>query len=114
MAYIRKRKDGWFAEIRRKGYSPLNKTLKTQVAAKAWARRVETSMDNGSYIDTRASGSVLIDQLIDALACPYIVIAAKCHRFPPFYTGSYLVHHLRSQSIKRPAPLQFTFVDFCL
>ena len=65
MAYIRKRKDGWFAEIRRKGYSPLNKTLKTQVAAKAWARRIEASMDNGTWIDTSASGSVSIDQLVD-------------------------------------------------
>jgi integrase len=65
MAYIRKRKDGWFAEIRRKGYSPLNKTLKTQVAAKAWARRIEASMDNGTWIDTSASGSVLIEHIVD-------------------------------------------------
>ena len=112
--HVRKRGDGWQAIVKSTTHPTQQKTFKTQVAAKAWGRRVETSMDNGSYIDTRASGSVLIDQLIDALACPYIVIAAKCHRFHPFYTGSYLVHHLRSQSIKRPAPLQFTFVDFCL
>ena len=65
MATIRFRAGKYFTEIRRKGFSPKRKSFQTKAAAKAWARRIESSMDNGSYIDTNGSGSVSIDQLVD-------------------------------------------------
>lgn len=65
MATIRFRAGKYFAEIRRKGFPSKRKSFQTKAAAKAWARRIETSMDNGSYIDTRASRFVLIDQIVD-------------------------------------------------
>jgi integrase len=69
MATVRKRKglhgDKYFAEIRRKGFQPARQSFKTSVAANRWVRRVESSMDDGTWIDTSASGSVSIDQLVD-------------------------------------------------
>lgn len=65
MAYIRERGGKYFAEIRRKGYPNQNKTFQTKAAARAWARRVETNMDDGSWIDARETRSVLIDNLVD-------------------------------------------------
>lgn len=39
MATITKRKDGWFVQVRRKGYTPRYKTLPTKEAAQvAWRR----------------------------------------------------------------------------
>ena len=67
MATIRKRGKGYFAEIRRKNYPRQSKTFLTKASAQAWVRRVESSMDNGSWIDTRESRSVLIDQMVDDL-----------------------------------------------
>jgi len=67
MAYIRKRGTSYFVEIQRKGYPRQSKSFTSNAAAKAWARRVESSMDNGSWIDTSESGSVLIDNMIDDL-----------------------------------------------
>ncbi len=67
MATIRKRGSKYQAQIRVKGYPPQSKSFSTQAAAKAWARRTESSMDNGSWIDTSESRSVLIDVLVDDL-----------------------------------------------
>lgn len=65
MATVRKRGDTYFAEIRRKGFPAERHSFNTRVAANRWIRRVESSMDDGSYIDTRGSRSVLIDQIVD-------------------------------------------------
>ena len=67
MAYIRERNGKYFAEIRQKGYPNQNKTFKTKLAAVAWARRIESSMDQGSWVDTRETQSVLIDHIMDDL-----------------------------------------------
>lgn len=71
MAYIRERSGKYFAEIRRKGYPNQNKTFQTKAAARAWARRIESSMDNGSWIDTRESRSVLMENIVDDLVYSY-------------------------------------------
>jgi integrase len=67
MASIRKRNDTWFAEIRLKGYPPQRQSFQSQAAARAWARKIETSMDTGSWIDTRATRSTLIDSIVEEL-----------------------------------------------
>ena len=65
MASIWKRGDSWRAEIKRKSFPVQNKSFNTQVAAKAWARRMEASMDNGTWIDEQESRSATIDQIFD-------------------------------------------------
>lgn len=67
MAYIRKRGLSYFVEIQRKGFPRQSKSFTSNAAAKAWARRIESSMDNGSWIDTSETRSVLIDNMIDDL-----------------------------------------------
>ena len=67
MATIRKRGSKYQAQIRVKGYPPQSKSFNTQAAAKAWARRTESSMDNGSWIDTSESRSVFIENMVDDL-----------------------------------------------
>lgn len=54
MASIRKRGGKYFVEIRRKGYPPQRSTFGTNAAAKAWARRTETSMDEGTWFNPEA------------------------------------------------------------
>ena len=51
MAYIKERGAFWRAEVRRKGYKPAYRTFDTQKQAQQWARRVESEMDSGLYID---------------------------------------------------------------
>ena len=51
MAYIKERGAFWRAEVRRKGYKPTYRTFDTQKQAQQWARRVESEMDSGLYID---------------------------------------------------------------
>lgn len=71
MATIRKRGGLWHTQVRKKGFSPQTKTFQTKAAATAWSRRVEMSMDNGSWIDTRESRSVLIEHIVDDLVYSY-------------------------------------------
>ena len=65
MASITKRGNKWRVKITKKNYPLTTKTFETQAAAKAWARRVESSMDSGTWIDTRESRFVSIDQMVD-------------------------------------------------
>jgi len=51
MAYIKERGAYWRAEVRRKGYKPTYRTFDTQKQAQQWARRIESEMDSGLYID---------------------------------------------------------------
>ena len=51
MAYIKQRGEYWRAEVRRKGYKATYRTFDTQKQAQQWARRVESEMDSGLYID---------------------------------------------------------------
>ena len=71
MATIRKRGGLWHTQIRKKGFPPQTKTFRTKAAATAWSRRVEMSMDNGSWIDARESRSVLIEHIVDDLVYSY-------------------------------------------
>jgi site-specific recombinase XerD len=64
MAYIKERGAYWRAEVRRKGYKPTYRTFDTQKQAQQWARRVESEMDSGLYIDrTEAERTTLREAL---------------------------------------------------
>lgn len=71
MATIRKRNGIWHTQIRKKHFPHQTKTFKTQAAALAWSRRVESSMEQGSWVDTRETRSVFIDHIIDELVYSY-------------------------------------------
>ena len=71
MATVRKRGKKYQAQVRIKGHSPQSKSFLTKAAALAWVRRIESSMDNGSWIDTRGSRSVFIEDIVDDLVYSY-------------------------------------------
>ncbi|WP_082103173.1 integrase [Sphingomonas sp. Ag1] len=48
MATITKRKNGWFAQIRRQGYEPEYKTFRLKTEAQKWAREREARIDQGA------------------------------------------------------------------
>lgn len=51
MAGIWKRGNYWRAYIRRQGYPHQNCSFDTRAEAEAWARRVESEMDRGAFVD---------------------------------------------------------------
>ncbi|MDB5781683.1 site-specific integrase [Caballeronia mineralivorans] len=51
MAGIWKRGKYWRAEIRRGGYPHQWRTFDTKIDAEAWARRIESEMDRGTFVD---------------------------------------------------------------
>lgn len=65
MATVRKRGKKYQAQVRTKGHSPQSKSFLTKAAALAWTRRIESSMDDGSWIDPRETRSVLIGDILD-------------------------------------------------
>jgi len=71
MATISKRGEGWFVQIRRKGYQPQFRTFKSKNEAEAWARSAEAEIDRRDLpIDHRALRQTsLADVLIRYLEC---------------------------------------------
>ena len=65
MASIRQRTGSWVAEVRRKGHKSISKSFKTKSLALAWAREIETSIDNLAFKDTRSLTGISVEQLID-------------------------------------------------
>ncbi|HDR9035990.1 TPA: site-specific integrase [Burkholderia vietnamiensis] len=64
MAGIWKRGKYWRVEIRRTGYPTLNRTFDSKVDAEVWARRTESEMDRGTFVDrTEAERNTLGDLL---------------------------------------------------
>jgi hypothetical protein len=51
MAGIWKRGKYWRGYIRRQGYPQQNRSFDTRAEAEAWARRIESEMDRGAFVD---------------------------------------------------------------
>jgi len=51
MAYIAQRGAYWRAEVRRRGFKPTYRTFDTRIQAQQWARKIESEMDAGIYVD---------------------------------------------------------------
>ena len=75
--YIRKRTNKWQCTIKRRGFETEIESFKTQAAAKAWGRRVETMMDDGSWIDTSESRSTAINAIVDKFIKSYELFGIK-------------------------------------
>lgn len=71
MATVRKRGGRYQVQIRRLNFPTQSKSFTSLASAKAWARRIETSMDDGSWIDARETRSVLINGIVDDLVLSY-------------------------------------------
>jgi len=65
MASITKRKNGWFAQIRRKGFEPEYRTFSTKAEAEKWDREREAAMDRREpVISARSLRSHVLGDLI--------------------------------------------------
>ncbi|RQS08666.1 hypothetical protein [Burkholderia sp. Bp8998] len=61
MAFIHKRGDSWRAFIKRKGFPRAQATFNTKAEAEAWARKLESEMERGAYVDrTEAERNTLV------------------------------------------------------
>ncbi|WP_298294022.1 site-specific integrase [Thiomonas sp.] len=53
MAYIEQRKNGWLAQVRRKGMPSISRTFDLKADAEAWAREVERELQRGNIAALR-------------------------------------------------------------
>jgi len=51
-------------QIRRKDYPYQNKSFNSHAAAKSWARKIESEMDDGTWVDTSSKKSTEIDFIV--------------------------------------------------
>lgn len=69
MATIREKAQAqWHVQIRRKGWPFQNATFRTRKEAQAWARKTESEMDRGLFVDQTAARETTLADLI----CAYI------------------------------------------
>lgn len=65
MATIRKRGElQWQARVRRKGYPDQVKTLETRAEAEAWARKVESEIDRGVFVNRAEAEATSLHDLL--------------------------------------------------
>jgi iron complex outermembrane receptor protein len=60
MPYIHQRGDYWRAEVRRRGYKPIYRSFDTRRQAEQWARRIESEIDAGVFIDRSEAERTLL------------------------------------------------------
>lgn len=65
MATIRRQRDKWQAQIRRRGIKPVTSSFLKKSDAIAWANVTESEIVRGVYIDIRRAESISIAELID-------------------------------------------------
>ncbi|GAB5470397.1 MAG: site-specific integrase [Rhodospirillales bacterium] len=65
MATIREKSRGqWQVQVRRKGWPYQSATFRSKKAAEAWARKIETEMDRGLFVDQSAGRQTTLGDLI--------------------------------------------------
>ena len=98
MATIRKRGGQYHVQIRRKKFPTQTKSFTSKASAAAWAVGIEASMNNGSWIDTRAQDSHIIDHIIDQLIYSYTRFGLEVCG-PKLGQLNMLKRHFQGQSI---------------
>lgn len=58
----------WQAKIRRRGHPTQTRTFETKADAERWARKIESSMDDGQFIDLSEARRVTLGQLVSRYA----------------------------------------------
>lgn len=64
MASIRKRSGVWQARVRRKGYPDEVNSFDTKAEAQAWARSIESAMDQGVHQTVHSARNILLTDLL--------------------------------------------------
>lgn len=64
MATIRKRGASWHVQIRRNGFRALSKSFKQRSHALAWARKIESEMDRGTFADFAIARQTKVIELL--------------------------------------------------
>src|ERR1700731_1940589 len=65
MATIRKLRERWQAQVRRRGVPPRAKSLDKRADAERWARKLEAEADRSGWVaDTRAAEKLTLGELL--------------------------------------------------
>ncbi|MDQ2696637.1 MAG: site-specific integrase, partial [Pseudomonadota bacterium] len=65
MATIQKRGDKYRVRVRKQGQGTVCKTFNLKKDAEAWARKVESEMERGLYLDIQEAQRVTVAEAID-------------------------------------------------
>ena len=65
MASIRKHGTKWQVRIIRRGYTPISKSFVTKPDAERWSRKIETQIDQGSFVDTTEAQRTTVADIIE-------------------------------------------------
>lgn len=68
MATITKRASGWQVKIRRRGYPSQSGTFDTRAWAEAWARKIESEMDDGRFVSRTEAEATTLAEALDRYA----------------------------------------------
>jgi integrase len=101
MATIRKRKDRWQAQVRRKGSSPVSKTFTLQKDAFLWARQMEIFADRGEIPSVQQK--LAADSSLSDLITRYIQTVTSTKRSAEYETiilQALLRHPISQKSLK--------------
>lgn len=99
MASISKRSNGWFVQIRRKGFEPEYRTFRTKAEAQKWAREREGVIDRG---EAAANRSLLRGATLGDLIDRYVVEVTptkKSAESERLRLGKMRLHYMASLSL---------------
>lgn len=65
MASIRKRGDKYHVQVRKQGYPTATKTFSTKSSAQAWAKKIESEIERGAYLDSSAAKNTPLSTVLD-------------------------------------------------
>ncbi len=65
MATLRKRKDSWQVQVRKKGLPPISKSFVLKKDATTWANTIESEINRGIYVDRSIAEQTTLDDVLD-------------------------------------------------
>jgi Arc/MetJ-type ribon-helix-helix transcriptional regulator len=65
LATIRKRGDRYHVQIRKQGHLPLTRSFGRRADADAWARKIESEIERGIYLDTSEAQRTTLSQALE-------------------------------------------------
>lgn len=81
MATIRKRGDKYHVQIRKKGSRSLTRSFSTRADANAWARKVESEIERGVFLDTTEAQETTLAQALDRYATEILSTLSSNNRW---------------------------------
>jgi len=65
MATLRKRKDSWQVQVRKKGLPPITKSFVLKKDALTWANTIESEINRGVYVDRSIVEETTLDDVLE-------------------------------------------------